>query len=483
MEKSDNKLTLLTDFYQISMMNGYFLRKTSRREAVFDLFFRKNPFNGGYCIFAGLENILDFLENLRFSKEDIDYLANLKMFSSEFLDWLKEFRFTGSVFSVQEGSVVFPNEPLVRVSGPLIEAQFLETFFLNALNFQTLIATKAARIYEASGRGSVIEFGLRRAQGSDGAISATRASFIGGCEGTSNTFAAMKLGIPVRGTMAHSWVMAFQDELSAFKAYSEVYPDSSILLVDTFDSLKDGIPHAIKIAKELAANGKKLRGIRLDSGDLAFLSCEARKMLDEAGLYDVKIVASNDLDEWIIESLRHQGAKIDSWGVGTKLVTGGGDSALGGVYKLAAIEDEQGTLQPKIKISQNIEKTTIPGRKMVYRIFSDNAEMLADVLALDDEDFPGNLPLQIHHPLVEYKFTRIEKVVSFQPLLKEVFSKGRRTNPPENLKDIQERAKSQLQSLHPSHRRLANPHTYKVGLTPRLWALRQKMIDEALRKN
>lgn len=474
---------LLSDLYQLTMMNGYIERGMADRRACFDLFFRRLPFDGGYVIAAGLETALDFIQGVRFGPSDIEYLRTLNLFQPELLARLAEFRFNGEIAAVPEGTAVFPNEPLLRVKGTLFETQFIETYLLNCINFQTLIATKAARIWEASGRSSVVEFGLRRAHGPDGALSATRAAFIGGCSATSNVLAGKLFGIPIAGTMAHSWIMSFPDELSAFRAYAEVYPDSSILLVDTFDTLKEGIPHAIKVGLEMKSAGKSLKGIRLDSGDLAYLSCEARRMLDEAGLTEVKIVASNDLDEWIVETLRHQDARIDLWGIGTKLVTGAPDSALGGVYKLAALDDGSGHLRPRIKLSQNIEKTTNPGVKELYRIFDEQGMVLADVLSLDDEPVPSHPPFSIHHPQIEYKFSRLDRIPRVEPLLETVFKNGSRLKASQDLKKIQERTKRQLDSFHPTHRRLTNPHTYRVGLSRRLWELKQAMIREAVERS
>ncbi|MFZ2958706.1 MAG: nicotinate phosphoribosyltransferase [Candidatus Ozemobacteraceae bacterium] len=479
---NDNEHALLSDLYQLTMMNGFLQSGIANREACFDLFFRRLPFDGGYAVAAGLEDILKYVESLRFSSEDLAYLQSLKIFPELFLRRLAEFRFTGEIRALPEGTLVFPFEPLLQVRGPLFETQYLETALLNTMNFQTLIATKAARIWESSGRASVVEFGLRRAHGPDGGLSATRAAFIGGCEGTSNLLAGKKLGIPVSGTMAHSWIMAFPDEISAFRAYANVYPEKSILLVDTFDTLREGIPHAITIGKEMKERGLSLKGIRLDSGDLAYLSMEARNMLNESGLPEVKIVASNDLDEWIVEALRHQGSRIDIWGVGTKLVTGAPDSALGGVYKLVALADESGEMRPRIKISQNVEKTTNPGEKSLYRIFDKEGQMIADVMALSHEPPPSGGPIVIHHSQVEYKFSKIDTIPRIEALLEPVFSHGKRLAPPVSLIDTQARTKSQLDALHPSHRRLTNPHTFRVGLTKALRKLKDSMIKETMER-
>ncbi|MBF0500320.1 MAG: nicotinate phosphoribosyltransferase [Candidatus Riflebacteria bacterium] len=473
---------LLTDLYQLTMMNGYVEAGIADRMACFDLFFRQLPFGGGYAVAAGLEDALDYVANLRFSREDIDYLASLNLFPVKFLEQLSEFRFTGEINALPEGTLVFPFEPILQVRGTLLEAQFLETALLNIVNFQTLIATKAARIWESSDRAPVIEFGLRRAQGPNGGMSATRAAYIGGCEATSNILAGKEFGIPVSGTMAHSWIMAHPDELTAFRAYAKIYPNKSIFLVDTFDTLREGIPHAITVGKEMKSQGHSLMGIRLDSGDLAYLSIEARQMLNEAGLHDVKIVASNDLDEWIVEALRHQGSKIDIWGVGTKLVTAAPDSALGGVYKLVALADERGEMRPRIKISQNVEKTTTPGEKAVYRIFDCNANMIADVMALSNEPPPSDTSVVIHHPQIEYKFSRIDTIHRIESLLVTVFAKGKRLLPHTDIQKIRARTKAQLDSLHSTHRRLTNPHSYRVGFSKTLRELKGAMIKENMER-
>ncbi|MBI3038567.1 nicotinate phosphoribosyltransferase [bacterium] len=477
---NDFNRTLLTDLYQLTMMNGYFSQGISERKAVFELFFRTNPFSGGYCVAAGLEDVLSFVESIHFSSGDLDFIRSLGLFQPDFVDRIASLKFSGKIKAVQEGSIVFPNEPIISVSGTLLESQFLETFFLNSINFQTLIATKAARIWEASGRGTLVEFGLRRAQGVNGAITATRASFIGGCQGTTNVLAGKIFDIPLWGSMSHSWVLAFPSELEAFRAFVKVYPRNSILLVDTFDTLQEGLQNAITVGRELFGQGNSLLGIRLDSGDLTFLSQEARRMLDSSGLPNVKIVASNSLNEWIIETLKHQGALIDIWGVGTNLVTGGNESSLGGVYKLVSVEGADGKMHPKMKISQNIEKITLPGEKNVFRIFDSNNFMIADYITLGDEPLPTSFPFKIHHPQIEHKFSRMESPHRLEPILVEVFKDGHRIFPESTLKSIQARTISELDKLHPSHRRLTNPHTYKVGLSQRLWELKQSQIEETV---
>ncbi|MBE7560691.1 nicotinate phosphoribosyltransferase, partial [bacterium] len=378
---------LWTDLYELTMMGGFFRSGVAERRAVFDLFFRRIPHDGGYAVVAGLQDALRFLSDLHFEPDELEYLSELGLFPPGFVDRLADFRFTGDVYALPEGTPAFAYEPLLRLEGTLLEAQLVESALLNLINFSTLIASKAARVVQEAGYDKVVEFGLRRAQGPDGSFSATRAAYIGGVAATSNTFAGARLNIPVRGTHAHSWVMAFPDELSAFRAYAESYPDSCILLVDTYDTLGSGVPNAITVGRELRARGHDLYGIRLDSGDLAYLSIEARRMLDAAGFTSTRIVASGDLDEWIIHDLLSQGARIDVWGVGTRLVTGGHDSALGGVYKLAAVE-RNGHLLPAMKVSDNPAKETLPAKKQVWRLFDGNGTMMADVIALADEELP-----------------------------------------------------------------------------------------------
>ncbi|HXE72536.1 MAG TPA: nicotinate phosphoribosyltransferase, partial [Candidatus Nitrosotenuis sp.] len=418
-------LALLTDFYELTMLGGYFETGRTGQRAVFDLYFRRIPHNGGFCLAAGLQPALEYLQALRFSADDIAYLRGLGRFSQGFLDWLRDFRFRGEVWAVPEGRLVFPSEPLLRVSGTIPECQLVESALLNIINFQTLIATKAARICTAAGpEATVVEFGLRRAQGIDGAMSATRAAYIGGCQSTSNTLAGKVFGLPVTGTMAHSWVMSFPDELSAFRAYADIYPDSCLLLVDTYDTLGSGVPNAVRVGLELKERGHRLLGIRLDSGDLAHLSKEARRMLDEAGLEFARIVASNELDEWLIRSLRQQGARIDIYGVGTRLVTSAGEPALGGVYKLVAAE-EDGRTVPRIKVSSNPEKTTLPGVKQVWRAWR-GGKILGDVICLADEELQPRSAVRSCHPLYAHH-SRTLWAEKWEPLLVPVMKDGRVT--------------------------------------------------------
>lgn len=465
---------LFTDFYELTMLSGYFEAGKVEQRSVFELFFRRVPQSGAFCVAAGLEQALDYLENLRFQPDEIQYLRSLKLFSEPFLEWLKQFRFEGTVWAMPEGTVVLPHQPLLRIEATLPQAQLVESALLNILNFQTLIATKAARVVSAAGSDSeVLEFGLRRAQGPDGAMSATRAAIVGGCTATSNALAGMKFGIPVRGTQAHSWIMSFPTELEAFRAYARRYPTSALLLVDTYDTLGSGVPNAIQVARELAADGHRLSGIRLDSGDLAQLSIEARRMFDEAGFPDVRIVASNDLDEYLIESLRLQGARIDVWGVGTQLVTSKQEPALGGVYKLVAIDEPQGW-RPCIKISANPAKITNPGVKQVWR--GEDGSVVGDVLALADEKLPA-AAIPIHDPLYQTA-PLVLKAPHFRPLLAKVMEGGRRLQAPVPLLEIQAHAREELARLPAASLRLQNPALIPHGLSPKLYSLRQQLLQE-----
>jgi nicotinate phosphoribosyltransferase len=472
---------LFTDFYSLTMSYGYWKKKINHR-AVFEMFFRRQPFGSGFAIFAGLGDLLERIEAFRFSEADIDYLRGLGVFDEGFLGYLSRFRFTGSIWAMDEGSAVFPHEPLVRVDGDLIECQILEGLILNTVNFQSLIATKTARVYLASGRGSIMEFGLRRAQGPDGAMSASRAAFIGGADGTSNTLAGKVYGMPVLGTMAHAWIMTFPCEEEAFRAYAQIYPERSVFLIDTYDTLKSGVPNAIKVGRELAAQGHNF-GVRLDSGDIHYLSLEVRKMLDQAGFPQAAITVSNDLDEEIIHTLREAGAPINSWGVGTQMVTGGTEASFTGVYKLAAREDGQGNLIPAIKFSDNPEKTTNPGIKQVWRIKDPQGMAVADVLTLVDEKGGEILEKKnryaFWHPSADYRHFYHEISGSAEKLLKLRMEKGRilsRTG----LAEIREKMNRDLDSLDPSYRRLLNPHVYKVSITGRLRELKLKLIQDYL---
>ena len=470
---------LLTDFYELTMAAGYLEQGKAADTATFDLYYRHNPFKGGYGIAAGLEDAIRDVLNARFSDDDIRYLRSLKSstgkpaFSEDFLRYLSSYRFSGNIRAIPEGTIVFPNEPLVQVSGSLTECQMVETLLLCHVNFQTLVATKAARIWEAANHGTVMEFGLRRAQGPDGALSACRAAYIGGADATSNVLGAALVGMPPRGTHAHSWIQSFPTELEAFRGYAHSFPDDCIFLVDTYDTLKSGLPNAIQVGQELARQGHRLAGIRIDSGDLAFLSMRAREMLDQAGLPYVKIVASNELDEHIIADIQAQGGKIDIWGVGTNLVTGSGDGgcALGGIYKMV---EHNG--RPKIKLSANPEKMTNPGAKKIVRFYEDGL-MEADALADNSEDLSSHQVLIVdpNNPLRRKKLDSGPRM----ELLAPVIQSGALVYPFPSLEKIRERRMEQLAHLHESHKRLSNPHEYKVGLTHLLWEQKEHMLTQA----
>ena len=475
------ELALLTDLYELTMMQGYYFYKKDLN-VVFDMFFRKPPFKGGYSIFAGLEPLIKSIMNFRFTGEDIKYLKSLKLFKNEFLQFLMNFKFTGDLYSVEEGELVFPNEPLIRIHSNIIEAQLLESFLLNVINFQTLIATKTARIVEATQGRAVLEFGLRRAQGIDGALSAARASFIGGSTGTSNTLAGKIFNIPVRGTMAHSWIMAFQSELESFKKYAELYPETTILLVDTYDTLKNGIPSAAKVLKKLKKQGIKKFGIRLDSGDLEYLSKQARRMLDKAGLKEAKIVVSNELNEYIIEELMNKNAPIDFFGVGTHLVTAQGDPSLTGVFKLVAKKDN-GKYIPSIKVSNNPEKTTNPHVKNVVRLYYKQF-MMGDLIFLEKEKNSLKKktdilePLGFYHPEYDYQSIKVDRYNRTRFLLNNIICNGELKYEFPSLKKIQQKTGKNLKNLHPSYKRLLNPHIYKVSISKKLMDLKFNMIKQ-----
>lgn len=464
---------LLTDFYELTMLAGYFEQGMTRKRAVFDLFFRKNPFEGGYAVFAGLEPALDYLEGLAFRPEELAYLHGLGLFKPEFIEFLREFRFRGTVTAPPEGSVVFANEPLLTVEGDLAEAQFVETALLTIINFQTLVATKAARIVRSAAGAPVIEFGLRRAHGPDGGLSCARAACVGGVCSTSNVQAGMIFGLEVRGTHAHSWVQAFTDELAAFRAYAEVFPAATVLLVDTYDTLHSGIPNAITVARELRARGHELRGIRLDSGDLAYLSREGRRMFDAAGFPGVKIMASNELDEFVIESIRAEGGRIDMYGVGTRLATasGVGGGALGGVYKLVELE-----AMPRMKVTSDLAKATVPGRKRLMRVYGAGGEMLQDVLCLEQDRLTaGDTVYDPAHPLQR---TVLPAGCLLRDLRRVVMRDGQRNEPPEPLFTLSARSREELDRLPPGCLRLINPHRYKVSLSERLHGVRNELIGQ-----
>ena len=460
---------LLTDYYQLTMMGGYYSSGLHRAQACFDLFFRRHPFNGGFTVAAGLGDAIAFLEGLSFAEDDIEYLRQDQNFTAPFLDYLRGWKFSADVWAAPEGTVVFPLEPILRIMGPLDQLQLVETALLNIINFQTLVATKAARICQEAGEDNVMEFGLRRAQGMDGAMSAARAAYIGGCAATSNVAAARRLGIPARGTHAHSWVTAFGDELTAFRKFAELYPDNAVLLVDTYDTLRSGVPNAVVVGLEMKSRGRRLAGIRLDSGDLAFLSIEARRALDAAGLGEVKIICSNELDEHIIHDLKIQGARIDSFGVGTRLVTADGDPALTGVYKMAAIREDGGEWRMTMKKTEAPRKATLPGIKQVYRLYNGGGEMMADLIELDGARLDFSRPVRGVHPIVDSAYTDYTGVSRAEPLLEKVMEAGKAVGPSAPLPEIRARVKSQLAGLHPTMRRLLNPHEYKVSAGPELY--------------
>lgn len=473
-------LALLTDLYQLTMAYGYWQRGETAGEAAFHLFFRRLPFAGGYAVAAGLEMVLEVLERFRFEAGDLDYLRSLEgndgaaLFDPRFIDALGNLKLSCEIDAIPEGTVVFAHEPLLRVSGPILECQILETILLNIVNFQTLIATKAARICQAAGDDPVLEFGLRRAHGIDGGLSASRAAYIGGCAATSNVLAGKLYGIPVRGTHAHSWVMSFDSELESFESYARAMPNNCVFLVDTYDTL-DGVRNAIRVGQQLREAGHAMVGIRLDSGDLAYLSIEARRMLDEAGFVDAMIIGSNDLDESTIESLKHQGATINVWGVGTRLVTGFDQPALGGVYKLTAVRSGDGAWIPRIKISEQLIKTSIPGILQVRR-FEDSGGYLADMIY--DAEQGADPRNTIVDPQNALRRRAIDDQTKACDLLQPVFRNGSRVAPPVDLGEARERAKQQLSRLHPGTRRLLNPHEYPVGIDVGLHELRARLIDE-----
>lgn len=480
-------LTLLTDFYELTMMQGYFHSKEENTPVVFDIFFRSNPSGGGYSIAAGLEQVIEYIKNLNFSYEDVDYLRSLNLFDETFLQYLSGFHFSGSIYAIPEGTVIFPREPLLKVIAPVMEAQLVETALLNIINHQSLIATKASRVVYAADGDGVMEFGLRRAQGPDAGLYGARAAMIGGCIGTSNVLAGRMFDVPVKGTHAHSWIMSFPDELTAFRTYAKLYPSACILLVDTYDTLKSGVPNAIKVFKEMREAGIPLTfyGIRLDSGDLAYLSKKAKKMLDAAGFPDAVISASNDLDEYLIDSLKVQGATINSWGVGTNLITAKDCPSFGGVYKLAAVKDKTtGEFIPKIKLSENAEKITNPGNKTIYRIYDkENGKIIADLICLVGEKFDTNNSLLLFDPQETWKKTLLAPgSYTMRELLVPVFLNGECVYESPKVMDIQKYCKKELDTLWDESKRLVNPHTVHVDLSNELWQTKQKLLDSYHKK-
>jgi putative nicotinate phosphoribosyltransferase len=473
----NNNLTMLTDFYELTMANGYLQNGLGDRIAVFDMFFRKVPDNGGFAIMAGVEQLISYLKNLKFMDEDIEFLRG-KGFSEDFLDYLRNFKFTCDVWAVPEGTPIFPNEPIVTVKGPVIQAQLLETMILLTINHQSLIATKANRIVRAAKGRPVMEFGSRRAQGYDGAIYGARAAYIGGCIGTACTITEREFNIPALGTMAHSWVQMFDSELEAFNAYARLYPDNCVLLVDTYNVLKSGVPNAIRTFNEVVVPmGYRPKGIRIDSGDITYLSKAARKMLDEAGFPDCKIFASNALDEYIIQDILVQGAQVDVFGVGERLITSRSEPVFGGVYKLAAIIDGDKVI-PKIKVSENVEKITNPGFKQVWRLYDrESGKALADVLTNHDEVIDDSKPYEIFHP--DFTWKR-KTLVNFRArkLLEPIFIKGRCVYESPSLEEIRRYCLEQVDTLWDEVKRFENPHRYYVDLSYPLWETKQKLLAE-----
>ena len=475
-------LTLLTDLYELTMMQGYFKNPTDQ-VVVFDAFYRKNPCEGGYAIAAGLEQIIEYVRHLHFAPDDIDYLRNLNIFDTDFLEYLRGFHFTGDIYAVPEGTVVFPREPLLKVIAPVMEAQLVETAILNLLNHQSLIATKASRVVYAAKGDGVMEFGLRRAQGPDAGLYGARAAMIGGCIGTSNVLTGQMFQVPVKGTHAHSWSMSFPDEYTAFKTYAELYPNACILLVDTYDVLNSGVPNAIRVFQEMKEAGYEMKGygIRIDSGDLAYLSKQAYKMLDEAGFGNAIISASSDLDEYLIESLKAQGAKINSWGVGTNMITCQDNPAFGGVYKLAAIKNtEDQDFVPKIKLSENVEKVTNPGNKTIYRIYDKKTgKIRADLICLANETFNPDEDMIIFDPMATWKKTKIAGgSYTLRELLVPIFLKGECVYTSPSVMEIKDICQKELNTLWDETRRFVNPQEVYVDLSDKLFKIKSDLLEQ-----
>ena len=474
---NQNNYTLLCDFYELTMGNGYFESGKKDQICYFDIFFRKIPDGGGFAIAAGLEQVIDYINRLRFTEDDISFLREKGLFSEGFLDYLREFKFTGDIYAVKEGTPVFPHEPLLTVRAPAIEAQLVETYLLLMLNHQSLIATKANRIVRAANGRAISEFGSRRAQGADGAVLGARAAYIAGCTGTACTLTDKEYGVPATGTMAHSWIQMFDDEYTAFKTYCEIYPHGATLLVDTYNVLKSGVPNAIRAFKEvLWPKGIKSCAIRLDSGDITYLSKRARQMLDEAGLTDCKIIASNSLDENIIRDILHQGATVDAFGVGERLITSKSDPVFGGVYKLAAIEKEDGTIVPKIKISENAAKITNPHFKKVYRLYENKSgKAIADLICVHDEVIDPTQPLEIFDP--DYTWKR-ETLTDFtaEELLIPIFKNGTCVYESPSVDEIRDYCAKQIDLQWDEVKRFENPHNYYVDLSQKLWNIKQQLL-------
>lgn len=474
---------LLTDLYELTMMQGYFKNSSRNKTVVFDLFYRNNPWDNGFAVMAGVEQVLTYIDNLKFTQEDIAYLKSQKIFEEDFLNYLSNFKFSGNIYAVPEGRVVFPREPIIKVIAPIMEAQLIETAILNLINHQCLIATKACRVVQAAKNDMVMEFGLRRAQGPDAGVYGARASIIGGCCGTSNVLAGAMFDVPIMGTHAHSWIMSFSSEIEAFRAYGKLYPNKAIFLVDTYNTLKSGVPNAIKVFHEMKKEGTLSTGygIRLDSGDLAYLSKKARAMLNAAGLYDAVICASNDLDEFLIESLKNQDAKITLWGVGTNLITAAGNPSFGGVYKMSGIQGDDGEFIPKIKLSDNAVKVTDPGNKKIYRIYEEPTHKIkADYICLDEENLDASKDLSLFSPSEPWKKTQLRSgEYSIEELLVPMYDNGKRVYPTRKVMDIQQSLKNELNNLWDESKRLINPHSMYVDLSEKLYSLKNRLFTES----
>lgn len=476
----------MTDLYQLTMMQGYF-ESQSTETVVFDAFYRKNPCGNGYAIAAGLDQVIDYIKNLRFSEEDITYLGSLGIFHEDFLNYLRVFCFEGDIYAIPEGSVVFPYEPLLKVVAPIMQAQLVETAILTIINHQSLIATKAARVVQAAAGDGVMEFGLRRAQGPDAGVYGARAAMIAGCKGTSNVLAGQLFDVPVLGTHAHSWIMSFRDEYTAFKKYAELYPNACTLLVDTYDTLRSGVPNAIRVFTEMRESGIELKnyGIRLDSGDLAYMSKKARRMLDEAGFPDAVIAASSDLDEYLINSLKSQGATITSWGVGTNMITSKDCPAFGGVYKLAGIQDpETGEFMPKIKLSENTAKVTNPGNKKILRIYDkESGKIRADLICLVEEKYSETQDLIIFDPIETWKKTKFKAgTYTLREMLVPVFLRGECVYTSPSVMEIRDYCTQEKDTLWEETKRFANPHEVYVDLSEKLFRIKNDLLEQMGKK-
>lgn len=474
----ERNISMMMDLYEMTMANGYFSDEGPKAEVTFDVFYRNNPDEGGFAIFAGLEQIIEYIEQLHFGEEDIDYFRSLKLFREDFLEYLKDYHFHGNIRSLREGTVMYPNEPILTVTAPLIDAQLIETAILAQINHQSLIATKTQRIVRAARGRAVSDFGARRAHNMDAAVYGARAAYIGGAVGTATVLAGMQFDIPVSGTMAHSWVMYYDDEYTAFKNYAEKYPDATVLLVDTYDVLHSGVPNAIRVAKEvLEPMGKKLLGVRLDSGDLAYLSKRVRAMLDEAGLQDVKIIASNSLDEYTISSILGQGGCIDSFGVGERLITAKSDPVFGAVYKIVEVKKD-GEILPKIKVSETVEKITNPGSKKLYRIYDNEGKAIADLITRADEELDLSQPYRYVDPKKPWK-NRFFTDCTAKELMVDVVVDGKRVYEMEKLSDIRDYVQRQLrEEIWDEEQRFENPHTHYLDMSPNYYELKMSLLDE-----